>query len=265
MPTFRLLACLLLACVGLGAWAGAAQAEEIFILDNGEALRGHVVRQDDEAVRLRLVGVMGDATVDIPRARIKRRFVSVDAAHRPAREDPTDWMAKARRVELPTGEEDPGPGQPAFTLPEEEPSVGNEGFFQRLARVAVLALPPDHAGRTIIGLLFFAALLVLVLLGGRIAEIDEMGLGRATVLALLLGTILVDRRVVPRGGPARRSCRVDPAHPGRPVARRRHGAAARRTRPHDPALRVRALRRVGGRVLGRRDPRLVLRIATSPA
>lgn len=191
MPTFRLLACLLLACVGLGAWAGAAQAEEIFILDNGEALRGHVVRQDDEAVRLRLVGVMGDATVDIPRARIKRRFVSVDAAHRPAREDPTDWMAKARRVELPTGEEDPGPGQPAFTLPEEEPSVGNEGFFQRLARVAVLALPPDHAGRTIIGLLFFAALLVLVLLGGRIAEIDEMGLGRATVLALLLGTILV--------------------------------------------------------------------------
>jgi hypothetical protein len=191
VPAFRLLVCLLLSCVGLGAWAGAAQAEEIFILDNGEALRGHVVRQDDEAVRLRLVGVMGDATVDIPRARIKRRFVSVDPAHRPAREDPTDWMAKARRVELSTGEEDPGPRQPAFTLPEEEPSVGNEGFFQRLARVAVLALPPDHAGRTIIGLLFFAALLVLVLLGGRIAEIDEMGLGRATVLALLLGTVLV--------------------------------------------------------------------------
>lgn len=189
MPAVRARLLLLLVLLGL-AGAGAARAEEIIILDNGEALRGHLVRQDDEAVRFRLVGVMGDATIDIPRERIKRRFVSIDQGPRPATEPPTDWMAQARHVELDAGGAETGEGTFRLVLPEEEPSVVNEGFFQRLARVAVLALPPDRAGRTILGLLFFVALLVLVLLGGRIVEIEEMGLGRATVLALLLGVIL---------------------------------------------------------------------------
>ena len=190
MPTPRILALhLTLAVTAVLLLATPAQAEEIFLLDNGEVLHGHVVREDDEAVTVRLLGFRGEARVDIPRTRIKRRFVSVDQTPRAPRGE-KDWMADARHVELSTdGAANVESTQP-LVMPAEEPPARDEGFFQRLARVAVLALPPDTAGRTIIGLLLFAVLLVVVVLGGRIAEIESLGLGRATALSALLGFIL---------------------------------------------------------------------------
>ena len=59
-----------------------------------------------------------------------------------------------------------------------------------MARVIVLSTPKDTAGRAILGLLLFGALLSLVALGGRVAEIDTMGASRTVVLALLLGGFL---------------------------------------------------------------------------
>ena len=175
----------LLACL-----ARPAAAEEVFVLDNGEVLRGWVVREDGDIVQVRLSGFAGEARIKIPAKRIVRRFLSVERRwERPQKPDPDDWARTAQHVAS-VPEVIPHDEELLQRLPAEEPALKDEGFFRRMARVIVLSIPQDIAGRFILGLLFFGALLSLVVLGARVAEIDTMGAPHAVALALLLSGIL---------------------------------------------------------------------------
>ena len=164
----------------------ARAAEEVFVLDNGSVFRGHVLRQDEGRVEVRLAGFGRDSVLSIETRRIVSRFVPVRAAG-PGEGLSTgieDWSASAR----PTGDTaEPPTAEP---LPAVEPGPKEEGFFQRLARVTSLSLPEDAGGRVVLAILVFVALLALVALGGRVAEVESMGLASATLLALLLGGFL---------------------------------------------------------------------------
>ena len=118
-----------------------------------------------------------------------RRFISVEkSSDRPETPEPDDWARTAKHVaavpEVLPHERNLG------RLPGEEPSIRDESFFRRMARVIVLSIPQDIAGQFILGLLLFGALLSLVTLGARVAEIDTMGAARSVLLALLLGGFL---------------------------------------------------------------------------
>jgi len=172
------------------ALARPAAAEEVFVLDNGEVLRGWVIRDDGDVLLVRLSGFMGEAKVQLKSERILRRFVSTEkGSDRPETPEPTDWARTAKHVS-PTPDVVPHDKNALIGLPAEEPDLKDEGFFHRMARVIVLSVPQDIAGRFVIGLLLFGALLSLVALGGRVAEIDTMGAVRSIVLAVLLGTFL---------------------------------------------------------------------------
>jgi cbb3-type cytochrome oxidase subunit 3 len=174
----------------LASLARPAAAEEVFVLDNGEVLRGWVVREDEEVVHVRLSGFMGEARVQFPAKRIVRRFLSVEkSSDRPTTPKPDDWARTAKHVAA-VPDVVPHERNLLHQIPAEEPSLRDEGFFRRMARVIVLSVPRDLPGRSILGLLLFGALLSLVALGGRVAEIDTMGAARAVALALLLGGFL---------------------------------------------------------------------------
>lgn len=187
-PFFLLLAVVLL----LASLAGPAVAEEVFVLDNGEVLRGWVVREDAEIVHVRLSGFMGEARIQIPAKRVVRRFLSVEkTSDRPETPDPDDWARTAQHVAA--APEVVPHDRNLLAIPAEEPGVRDEGFFSRMARVIVLSIPKDLAGRFILGLLLFGALLSLVALGARVAEVDTIGAPSAIALALLLaGFLAVD-------------------------------------------------------------------------
>ena len=191
MRPFLLLPALVLLLLASLAWPAAA--EEVFVLDNGEVLRGWVVREDEEAIHVRLSGFVGEARIQIPAKRVVRRFLSVEkSSERPETPEPDDWARTAKHV-APVPEVIPHDKKLLDQIPAEEPSLRDEGFFRRMARVIVLSIPQDLAGRLILGLLLFGALLSLVALGARVAEIDTMGAPQAVVLALLLfGFLAVD-------------------------------------------------------------------------
>lgn len=173
----------------LASLALPAAAEEVFVLDNGEVLRGWVVREDEKVVHVRLSGFMGEARIQIPAERVVRRFLSVEkTSDRPETPDPDDWARTAQHVA--SVPEVVVHDSTLLAIPAEEPSLKDEGFFRRMARVIVLSLPKDVAGRFILGLLVFGALLALVALSARVAEIDTIGGASATALALLLGGFL---------------------------------------------------------------------------
>ena len=177
----------------LASLAQPAAAEEVFVLDNGEVLRGWVVREDGDVLHVRLSGFMGEARVQIPSKRIVRRFLSVErTSDRPETPEPDDWARTAKHVAS-VPDVVPHDNQSVHQIPAEEPSLKDEGFFRRVARVIVLSIPQDLAGRAILGLLLFGALLSLVALGARVAEIDTMGAPQTVALALLLfGFLAID-------------------------------------------------------------------------
>lgn len=166
----------------------ARAAEEVFVLDNGSVFRGHVVRQEEDVVRVRLSGFGRDAIVALETHRIVNRFVPA-AAPAPDVQPQTafaDWTASTRRSD--PAEETPSVAPP---LPDEEPDIRDESFFQRMARVTVLALPASGGGRAALGLLFLFVVVALVFLGGRLVEIETMTTGIATVLGALLASAFV--------------------------------------------------------------------------
>ena len=202
---FRLCHLLLaLACLAVLVAARAHAQEEVFVLDNGTTFRGEVVRANDEDVEVRLSGFGRNASVTLARARIVTRFVPVDARTLPeaVRLPDADWAAQSTPPDdreasptaaapEPTPDVGPEEAVPTTTdVPEVEPALRDEGFFHRLARVAALSLPPSAAGRIALAGLLFVALLMLVMLGCRLAEIENLGLGRSAVLATVLGLFL---------------------------------------------------------------------------
>lgn len=187
-PVLLLLVLLLPLLAAPAAWA----VEEVFVLDNGTTFRGQVIRSGDSDIQIRLAGFGRNASVTLATARIVTRFVPVDTTARTTKTalPDADWTADAQAAAAAPIETDT-PVVLEQALPAEEPSTRDEGFFHRLARVAVLSMPASIAGRTVLGVLLFVALLALVMLGCRLAEIEELGLGRAAVLAALMGAFLV--------------------------------------------------------------------------
>ena len=180
----------LAAALFLAVFARSARGEEAIVLDNGAVLRGTVVREDPTTIVFKLSGVGTDSRITISREHIAQRFVTVDPnawttgsqVARPSIPDPAASPALLRPAE-------PRAAKPA-TLPAEEPAVHEEGFFQRTARRAALAFPTDPGSRTSLAVLAMVILLCLVGLGGKMADLSGLTLGRNTLLALFLGALV---------------------------------------------------------------------------
>jgi len=193
---------LLLAIVGalfaLGH-APRAGAEEAVGLENGTVLRGAVVREDVTTIQLRLSGIGRDNRVTIEKDRIVQRFSTSAETKRP----PLEPAAAYVRDPIPSEVTEPPESAPVPLvaglsrmtstpqLPEEEPSARQESIFQRIGRRALLAFPSAPLSRAFIAGLGVVLLLCLVGLGVKMADIKGLTLANGTVLALLLGVILL--------------------------------------------------------------------------
>jgi hypothetical protein len=175
---------------------GAARADEIIVLDNGAVLRGDVVREDADHLEVSLAGFREEARVRVERSRIveRRSGRSPLPPRHPLHADeaslPADWSARAKPVDPMPPIQVFGPGPHAGALPAEEPPAEHEAFFSRLVRVIRLSIPRDRTSRSALAVLLLMALVALVGMGGRLGEIETMGLVRTTLLAFFLGAIL---------------------------------------------------------------------------
>ena len=185
----------LLALAVLGA--RPASAEEAIVLDNGTVLRGNVVTEDADTILFRLAGVGTDNRLTIQRKHVTQRFVTVD---------PAKWAALTRKsspspeplpepVDLATQPMVPMQRPPLAAsvtppLPAEEPDAREESFFSRIGRRAELAMPTDATSRAMLATLGVLLLLCLVALGGRMADVKGLTLGKSTGLGLLLGLLI---------------------------------------------------------------------------
>ena len=178
---------------------------DVLILDNGTVLKGRVLKYGDPDVVVQLDGFRGEARVTIERRRIVKRY-QVDAPkrgtplvpepHAPAAPADEARAAVGPEVELVSEEvlvaETQAPTRWASPVeePAAEPPMHREGFFERLARVALVGMPQDPVGRAALAALLLVGLMALIGLGGRIAEVETLTFGRAAGLAALLGAIL---------------------------------------------------------------------------
>lgn len=176
------------------ACAAKARAEEVFELENGVVLRGTVARETGTEVVIRLSGFPEDARVTVQAARIVARRAGTlgrprlpEASTRPAFTD----APSAGDVPLPRFSGRPWSAAAPGLLPLEEPSVQREGFFERLPRVVAMAMPTDGPTRGLLAGLLYGTLLALVLLGGRLLEIEGLNLARAALLSAVLGGLLL--------------------------------------------------------------------------
>lgn len=181
----------LLALLG---WALPACAEEVFVLENGSVLRGNAVRETPDGLVIRLSGFADDARVTVATSRIVRRYAGTQgippgSGGRPEAR-PTDLVARPAD-DLPRFEGRPWTPGPTVSGPVEEPSVQREGFFERLQRVVLMAMPRDPDSRSLLVLLLFGALIALVLLGSRLLEIEGASLATSALLASAFGTLLL--------------------------------------------------------------------------
>jgi hypothetical protein len=172
----------------------AARADEVFVLDNGMVLRGTAVGENANGVVIRLTDFVQDARVTVAPARIVKRYDMREGPVRPALAPPMQLATDApgSTVEAP----------PSFvartwdpvaldTAPLEEPSPRNEPFFSRLARLSSMALPVQQGSRILLGCLGLIALLALVLLGGRLLEIEGLGLLRGVAISGVFGLLVL--------------------------------------------------------------------------
>jgi hypothetical protein len=202
-PRSRPLLLLAVSILVLAAWRPAC-AEEALVLENGTVLRGTVVREDEQTLLVRLSGLGVESKITVARDRIVQRF---------ATNDPRRAAAVPPRIERMRSGEPPiprtlsGPGIPLVRTANsppasavdvtstiepifDEPFANQESFFERTARRAMLAFPGEPASRAVIAALALIVLLALVALGGKMADIQGLTLGRSTLLAVLLGTIV---------------------------------------------------------------------------
>jgi hypothetical protein len=186
---------LLLAAALLGTAAATAWADELVVLDNGSVLKGAVVRETKDDLVLRLSGFDHEAQVTIAKSRITRRHDLGDTGSRttllPVNPGEEATPAPTVAVLPPSHERTHAIEPPRRFEVEIEPSLESEGFFERLARVAARAIPQDPVGQTTLAALFVIALMAVVGMGGRMAEIETLTLPRSILLSLLLGAMLV--------------------------------------------------------------------------
>lgn len=189
LPTLLVAAALLLLS------APEARAEDVFVLDNGVVVRGFVVREEGERLVVRLTGFAEANTVTLRTSEIVRRFASVEPHSargqapserdlRPIHDD-LAWAPQRPAAAVAAAEEAFADAPSGADLP-----LAAEGFFARLQRVTVLALPRSLEGRLLVGLLFFLVLAVIVAGGTRVIGMKAPTVQASSTLGLLLGAFL---------------------------------------------------------------------------
>lgn len=167
-------------------------------------LRGTVVREDEKTLLIKLSGLGVESKITVARDRIVQRFETNDprrALAVPPRfersriPDPIPLTLSGPGIPIVRAPPSEAAAQPAETSSSlepvfDEPSANQESFFERTARRAMLAFPGDPASRAVISALALMVLLALVALGGKMADIQNLTLGRSTLLAVLLGAIV---------------------------------------------------------------------------
>ncbi len=201
----RLLLSILLLALGLGLFASAAQAEEVFILRNGAVVRGFVVRETEEKLVVRLAGFTEVNQVTVRKSEIARRYEtkkSEPAVHiPPVGDDAMDAVTIPHVPGMSTGPEPTKGPKPrtgsSTTAPKadgpasvREPTLEDEGFFARLQRVTGMALPRSLEGLLLVGFLFFVVLTVMVAGGARVIGLKVPSLHASSSLGMLLGVFL---------------------------------------------------------------------------
>jgi len=174
----------------------AARAEEVVMLDNGVVLRGRVIRENEKQITIHPAGSTAESRITVDRRRIVKRYVSIERgasrATVPVRApDATDPDVGSQPVEpdaLPLYVvETPGTAD----LPQEEPEVEQEPFFERLRRVTALALPKTTLGIIVLALLLFLGLAALLTMGARLLGLGLPSLHATWTLALLFGLFVL--------------------------------------------------------------------------
>ena len=197
----RLLPLLCVLALLVGA-APAAWAEEVFVLDNGNMVRGRIIRQDAEHVVVRLAGFVEENRITLRTSEIVRQYTSVDPLRRPGPgpmvEDqvmpaalaPSSYDGVPRTVLLAPDLIGREGAEPTPGLPVGDVDLASEGFFGRLQRVAALAAPGTLEGQVLIGILLLIVMSVLVAGGTRLLGMKAASLHASTSLGLLLGVFL---------------------------------------------------------------------------
>ena len=196
LPLLCLLAGFLLPAVP--AWA-----EEVFILENGNVMRGRVVSENEEQIILRLSGFAEENRITIRPSEVVRRFLNVD----PKRQAKLRAAAQEEEITLAFQPEAPRDGVPKTTLiapdlmalrdrdaaglPQGDVPMASEDFFSRLQRVSIASTPASLEGRLLLGLLLFVVMTVLVAGGARLLGMRATSLHASSSLGLLLGVFLV--------------------------------------------------------------------------
>jgi hypothetical protein len=180
------------------AVAAPAEAEEVFVLENGVAVRGFVVREDAERILVQLTGFAETNRVTLRTTEVVRRFRSVEGDRLPPEEAApiTDDLDYVRRD--PTTLAPDRPVVPAVTemepdldeLPGDEPDPQTEGFFVRLNRVTGMSLPRSLEGLLLVGVLLALALAVVVAAGTRVIGMKAPTVHASSTLGLMLGVFV---------------------------------------------------------------------------
>jgi len=198
VPLLCLLVCFLVPAV-------CAWGEEVFILDNGNVVRGRVVREDEKQIVVRLSGFVQENRITLLPREVVRRFLNVDPRRKiglPAVEEEITLAFQPETVrdgvprtvllapELTAARDRAALGS-GTQLPQAELEMANENFFARLRRVAIVAAPDNVEGRVLLGILLFIVLTVLVAGGARMLGMRATSVHASSSLGLLLGIFLV--------------------------------------------------------------------------
>jgi len=189
--------------------ASPAEADEVFVLDNGYTVRGFVVREDAERVVVRLAGFAEENRITLQPSEIKRRYKNVppkplrrtlDEDFEPPIGDVKLGLSSGPPRTVQYTDLPPAPrddlGRSATRglsgrVPDTNPSLRSESYFGRLYRVSILALPPSLEGRLLLGVLLLTVLSVMVAGGTRLLGMRAPSMHASTTLGLLLGIFLV--------------------------------------------------------------------------
>jgi hypothetical protein len=195
----------LLVLLALPALALPAWAEEVFVLDSGNVVRGRIVRENEEQVVIRLSGFVEENRLTLRPSEIVRRYTGVD----PDRSSGRPRALSEPVVPMTIVSAQDGVPRTVLLAPDllgsrastaglrededlaRERAMANEGFFARLSRVAVVAMPTSLEGRLLLGMLLLIVMAVLVAGGTQLLGMKAASLHASTSLGLLLGVFLV--------------------------------------------------------------------------
>jgi hypothetical protein len=167
------------------AAAPPARADVVILDGNDVPLTGTIVYEDDEELGFRVKGLPEESFLVIGKERVRSywREETTRFEHLSAGNEDRD---AAPRPEART----PAPG-PVARVPRPRAVVSRESRIQRAVDRMAAILPRDPGLRILAWLTGFGALSLLFFLGGRLADLEKMGLGRAAILTLITQFLLM--------------------------------------------------------------------------